>query len=86
MYKLVYLPTGEEVIKPLNDRGNEMTIKQVRRYLRSDKSYPVRYWDKEIYFTTEGEFRDNHPNYNKEFCAKMGRAKIPKTDIRVVRL
>jgi hypothetical protein len=86
MYKIIYLPTGEEVTKPTNDHANLMTIKQIRRYLRSDKSYPVRYFSKEIYFTTEGEFRDNHPNYNKDFCEKMGRSKIEKDQLRVVRV
>jgi hypothetical protein len=86
MYKIVYLPTGEEITKPINNHANLMTIKQVRRYLRSNKSYPVRYRDKEIYFTDEGEFQDTHPNYNKEFCDKMGRVKISKDLIRVIRI
>ena len=87
MYKIVYLPTGEEVTKPCNWRGGrEMTIRQVRRFLRTDKAYPVRYCDKEIYFTGEGEFQDTNPNYSAAFCAGMGRTKIPKSDLRVARL
>jgi hypothetical protein len=85
MYKIIYLPTGEEVTIPYNDHGNSMTIKQLRRFLRTDKAYPVRYHDKEIYFTTEGEFQDTHPNYNRELCVKLGRTKICKNDLRVRR-
>ena len=86
MYKIVYLPTGEEVYIPTNDHGNPMTIKQVRRLIRSVKGYTVRHIPTNgIYFTTEGEFQDTHPNYNEEFCAKMGRVKILKSDIRVWR-
>ena len=85
MYKIVYIPTGEEVIKPCNSNGRQMTIKGVRRLLRNSKSYTVRYKDLEIYFTFEGEFQDTHPNYNAKFCAQMGRVKISKTDLRVVR-
>jgi len=87
MYKIIYLPTGEEVNKPMNIRGNIMTIKAARRYLRSDKSYTVRHvMGNQIYFTTEGEFRDNHPNYNEEFCKKVGRIKIDKSLIKIIRV
>jgi len=87
MYKIIYVPTGEEVVKPCNYRrgGKEMTIRQLRRFLRTDKAYLVRYHDKEIYFTREPEFQDTHPLYNKEFCERMGRVKILKSDIKVVR-
>ena len=87
VYKIVYLPTGEEVIRPCNSHGNEMTIKQARRYLRSDKSYTVRHLPtNEIYFTTEPEFQDTHPFYNEGFCKQVGRVKIPKEGIRIVRV
>lgn len=86
MYKIIYVPTGEEVVIPQNDHGNPMTIKQLRRFLRSDKSYPVRYYDKEIYFTREGEFQDTNPNFNPILCQRMGRSKIPKGSLLIVRI
>ena len=87
MYKIYYLLTGEEIVRPCNSRGNEMTIKQARRYLRSDKSYTVRHLPTdEIYFTTEPEFQDTHPLYNEGFCKLVGRVKIPKEGIRIVRV
>ena len=87
MYQIIYVTTGEEVTKPTNRHGNEMTIKAARRYLRSDKSYTVRHIPSgEIYFTTEPEFQDTNPAYNKKLCEQLGRVKIPKNTILIQRV
>lgn len=91
MYKVLNLMTGEEVQKPFNKRGNYMTIKQARRFLKSGKAYVVRdtrhnYGDINMYFTSEPEYQDTHPNYNAEFTQYMGKVKIPLYLISIVRV
>ena len=87
MYKILHLLTAEEVTKPLNRHGREMTVRQARRYLRSDNSIVLMIEATgETYFTTEPEFRDNHVLFNRGFREHLGRVKVPKHLISIMRI
>ena len=87
MYKILHLVTAQEVTKPMNRHGREMTIRQARRYLRSNNSCVLMMESTgEIYFTTEPEFRDNQVLFNRGFREHCGRVKVEKHLISIMRI
>ena len=88
MYKVLNLLTGEEIQKPFNVKGNYMSIKQARRFLKSGKAYVVRdtFYNNMLYFTTEPEYQDTHPLYNEAFTKQMGKIKVPLYLVSIMRV